>query len=100
MAPSRSVCVVSPGSLSSNPRLVKEADALHNAGYDVTAVVCSDSNDLGAYDDEIVARAPWQVRRATRSATDRFVSRAARIWARFQSAGGRAVGDLCRASGI
>ncbi|MCX7362561.1 MAG: glycosyltransferase [Alphaproteobacteria bacterium] len=92
MAPSRSVCVVSPGSLSSNPRLVKEADALHNAGYDVTAVVCSDSNDLGAYDDEIVARVPWRVRRATRSATDRYVSRAARLWARFQSAGGRAVG--------
>lgn len=92
MTPSRSVCVVSPGSLSSNPRLVKEADALHGAGYDVTAVVCSDSNALGAYDDEIVARVPWRVRRATRSAADRYVSRAARTLARLVPAGGRTLG--------
>lgn len=92
MAPTRSVCVVSPGSLSSNPRLVKEADALHGAGYDVTAVVCSDSNALGAFDDEIVARVPWRVRRATRPATDRYVSRAARALGRLMSAGGRTLG--------
>lgn len=92
MTPSRSVCVVSPGSLSSNPRLVKEADALHGAGYDVTAVVCSDSNELGAYDDEIVARVPWRVRRAARSPTDRYVSRASRILARFMTADGRSIG--------
>ena len=34
------VCIVSPGNLASNPRVLKEADALHEAGYAVTAVVC------------------------------------------------------------
>ena len=33
------LCLVSPGHPASNPRLVKEAAALHGAGYDVT-VVC------------------------------------------------------------
>ena len=32
------ICLVSPGHLSSNPRLVKEADALHEAGYAVRVV--------------------------------------------------------------
>ena len=92
MSRSRSICVVSPGSLSSNPRLVKEADALHGAGYDVTAVVCSDSNALGAFDEEIVAKVPWRVRRAARPATDRYVSRVARPLARLLSAGGCHIG--------
>ena len=34
----RSVCIVSPGHLASNPRVVKEADALHGAGYRVTVI--------------------------------------------------------------
>ena len=29
----RRVCLLTPGHLSTNPRLVKEADALANAGY-------------------------------------------------------------------
>jgi hypothetical protein len=35
----RSVCIVSPGNLAANPRILKEADALHGAGYAVTVVV-------------------------------------------------------------
>ena len=35
-----SVCLVTTGHLSTNPRLVKEADALYGAGYDVRVVAC------------------------------------------------------------
>ncbi len=34
------VCLVTTGHLSTNPRLVKEADALAEAGYDVRVVAC------------------------------------------------------------
>jgi glycosyltransferase involved in cell wall biosynthesis len=34
------ICLVTPGQPSTNPRLVKEADALHEAGYDVQVVAC------------------------------------------------------------
>jgi len=34
------VCLVTPGQPSTNPRLVKEADALAGAGYDVQVVAC------------------------------------------------------------
>ena len=35
------ICLISPGHLSTNPRLVKEADALSEAGYDVH-VICGE----------------------------------------------------------
>ncbi len=34
------ICLVTPGQPSTNPRLVKEADALTQAGYDVQVVAC------------------------------------------------------------
>ena len=34
------ICLVTPGQPSTNPRLVKEADALSDAGYDVQVVAC------------------------------------------------------------
>ena len=41
MLPKKSrVCLVTPGQPSTNPRLVKEADALHVAGYGVQVVAC------------------------------------------------------------
>jgi len=47
----RTVCIVSPGNLASNPRVLKEADALQGAGYDVTAVVCDYNEALRQADD-------------------------------------------------
>lgn len=32
------ICLITPGHLSTNPRIVKEADALHAAGYRVTVI--------------------------------------------------------------
>jgi glycosyltransferase involved in cell wall biosynthesis len=78
---SRRVCIVSPGSLASNPRVLKEAGALHEAGYDVTTVVCDYTEALRDYDVEIAARVPWRVVRALRSPAERYTSAAARLMA-------------------
>ena len=51
----RKVCIVSTGNLASNPRVLKEADALHEAGYRVTAVVCDYTASLRSFDDDIAA---------------------------------------------
>lgn len=77
------VCIVSPGNLASNPRVLKEADALHEAGYAVTAVVCDYTEALRPFDDEITARVPWQVVRVARPAGERQVGQAARGLARL-----------------
>jgi hypothetical protein len=78
----RAVCIVSPGNLASNPRVLKEADALHGAGYDVTSVFCSYSDALRAADDEIAAAAPWKTVRVPRSPAEGVRSRALRPLAR------------------
>ncbi len=78
----RSVCIVGSGSLASNPRLLKEADALHEAGYQVTAVCCDYTDALRAADDEIAGRVPWQVRRVQRPRLERYTTRLARQAAR------------------
>jgi glycosyltransferase involved in cell wall biosynthesis len=78
----RRVCIVSPGSLASNPRALKEAGALHEAGYDVTTVVCDYTEALRDFDLEIGANVPWRVVRASRSASERYSTAAARLLAR------------------
>jgi glycosyltransferase involved in cell wall biosynthesis len=79
----RRICIVSPGNLSANPRLLKEADALHDAGYAVTAVVSDYSIGLRGFDAGIEARAPWRVVHARRSARERYVRVAAGTAARL-----------------
>lgn len=74
----RSVCIVGSGSLASNPRLLKEAAALHEAGYEVTAVCCDYTDDLRTADDEIARSVPWQVQRVQRPGLERYTTRLAR----------------------
>ena len=62
----RKVCIVSTGNLASNPRVLKEADALHEAGYRVTAVVCDYTASLRSFDDDIATKVPWTVLRVPR----------------------------------
>ncbi len=78
----RRVCIVSPGNLASNPRVLKEAQALHGAGYDVTAVVCDYNVALRQSDDDIEARAPWKVIRVPRARDEGVVARLAAVLAR------------------
>ncbi|MGQ0580710.1 MAG: glycosyltransferase [Reyranella sp.] len=98
---SKTVCIVSPGNLASNPRLLKEADALHGAGYSVTAVVCDYTEDLRATDDGIAARVPWTVVRVPRPVGERAVTMAAVRLARIVVATGASVPPelAARASG-
>ena len=59
MIPPRRICLVSPSHVASNPRLVKEADALHAAGYEVHVVAGWYYPPLDKYDLEIYERATW-----------------------------------------
>lgn len=82
----RRVCIVSPGNLASNPRVLKEADALHGAGYAVTVIVCDYNEALRQADDEIEAVAPWKVIRVPRARNEGIVSRMAAALAQALSA--------------
>jgi hypothetical protein len=77
------VCIVSPGNLASNPRVLKEAGALHDAGYGVTTIVCNYTGELRGVDDGIVARVPWKVVRVPRPFGERAVTMAAGRLARL-----------------
>ncbi|MBN9088930.1 MAG: glycosyltransferase [Reyranella sp.] len=78
----RRICLVTPGNLAANPRIVKEADALQDAGYEVTAVVSDYSQGLRRFDDEISGQARWRVVRAPRASSERYVRAAARVAAK------------------
>ena len=54
------VCLVSPGHLSTNPRLVKEARALSAAGYKVS-IVCGRYSAWGREQDKSLAEARWSL---------------------------------------
>ncbi len=54
------ICLISPGHLSSNPRLVKEADALTEAGHHVQ-VICGHSFPAYGNESEAFADRPWHL---------------------------------------
>jgi glycosyltransferase involved in cell wall biosynthesis len=87
----RRICLVTPGNLAANPRIVKEADALQEAGYDVTAVVSDYSAALRPFDETIIAKARWRVVRAPHAPSDRYVSAAARVAAKLIDGVGAAI---------
>ena len=58
----RKICLVTPGHLATNPRLVKEADALHEAGYNVEVIAARFVQLADEADREFDER-PWPVRR-------------------------------------
>ena len=53
------ICIITTSALGSNPRVVKEADALSAAGYAVEVVSTRTLDRVDRYDEEIVARAAW-----------------------------------------
>jgi glycosyltransferase involved in cell wall biosynthesis len=52
------ICIITPGHLSTNPRVVKEADALAAAGHSVHVIACAYSAWGEAADAEFADR-PW-----------------------------------------
>ncbi len=56
------ICLLTTTHLTDDPRLVKEAEAFQNCGYDVTVVACKYNSALSESDREITERAAWSVR--------------------------------------
>lgn len=78
-----SICLVSTGNLASNPRLIKEADALHGAGYRVTVIACDYTASFREFDDEIERAVPWKTVRVQRPPAERLSGLAARMAGRL-----------------
>ena len=78
--PRARVCLVTTGHPATNPRLVKEADALTGAGYAVRVVACSFLPWADRADAEFAGR-PWAVERVRFGA---MASRATGLWQRLR----------------
>jgi glycosyltransferase involved in cell wall biosynthesis len=80
---SATVCLLTPAPLWLNPRLVKEADALHAAGYQVVVGYRADGDVTR--DDALLASKPWRWRRVD-MARDRVPGRWLRAAVRQRAA--------------
>ena len=56
----KTIALISPGHLGTNPRLVKEADALYEAGYQVHVISCDYFPDARKWDQEIRSERNWK----------------------------------------
>ncbi|HET6253699.1 MAG TPA: glycosyltransferase [Puia sp.] len=56
------ICIVTTRHISYNPRVLKEADALSAAGYEVVVVTVSNSDRQAAFDEELMKRRSWRLR--------------------------------------
>lgn len=54
------ICILTPGSLGSNPRVVKEAEALIEAGHDVHVVSTTSLPHLEFCDVDVLSKAAWR----------------------------------------
>ena len=57
------VCIVTTGNVSTSPRVVKEADALHAAGHEVRVVAVDALPENGARDLAVMATRRWMLER-------------------------------------
>ena len=59
--PGRRICIVTPGYISSTPRVVREADALSAAGYDVRVVFTQGHlENVRGFDEALMRTSPWR----------------------------------------
>ncbi|MGQ0456060.1 MAG: glycosyltransferase [Hyphomicrobium sp.] len=73
----RRVCIVTRNQLGSNPRVVKEADALHEAGFDVTVIAPRTLELVDRRDEALMTRIPWRL--------DRIDLRSRSVWLRLRA---------------
>src|SRR5436309_2911646 len=57
------ICIITPGALGSNPRVVKEAEVLTEAGFKVTVISTRTLDLVDLLDHDILARARWRSQR-------------------------------------
>jgi hypothetical protein len=55
------ICIVTPSALGSNPRVVKEAKALHEEGNDVTVIATRTLTAVDRLDESVLAKSAWRV---------------------------------------
>lgn len=58
-----SVCILTPGQIGSNPRVAKEAQALHEAGCRVTVIATRRLDLVEPRDQSLMRRIPWRLER-------------------------------------
>ena len=90
------VCIVTPSPIGSNPRVVKEADALCEAGYDVTVVATRTHDRVEPRDLALMRRIKWRLLRIDlRSRLQRWPGRAMQLARRkaFGMLGGGRLAD-------
>jgi len=61
--PNWHVCIVTPGQIGSNPRVVKEATALHDAGLRVTVIATRVLDGVEPRDQSILREVPFKIER-------------------------------------
>ncbi|HUR59525.1 MAG TPA: hypothetical protein VM029_17540 [Opitutaceae bacterium] len=83
------ICLITPGHVSSTPRVVKEADALAAAGYRVHVVAGRHFGPVRPFDDVLAAASAWQYRPVTRGIGGALLGRLTRRIARSLMAGKR-----------
>jgi glycosyltransferase involved in cell wall biosynthesis len=77
------VCIVTPGQIGSNPRVVKEADALHEAGHEVSVIATRMLDLVEPRDQALMRRIPWRLERIDLRSRARWrLLRAAQVGAR------------------
>src|SRR4051794_4184665 len=57
------ICIVTPAALGSNPRVIKEAEALQEYGNEVTVVSTRTLADVDQRDEAVLASASWRAHR-------------------------------------
>ncbi|MCF4967962.1 glycosyltransferase [Nostoc sp. CMAA1605] len=72
------ICLVSPGHVASNPRLVKEANALHEAGFQVRVVAGDYMAAIRPLDQTILSQASWAWVQVGLGARPSYLAR--RLW--------------------
>ncbi|HTR30450.1 MAG TPA: hypothetical protein VMH27_14345 [Puia sp.] len=58
----KKICIVTTRHISYNPRVLKEADALYQAGYEVAVVTISNNERQAAFDEELMRGRQWRLR--------------------------------------
>jgi hypothetical protein len=69
------ICLITPGHLSSTPRLVKEANTLHAAGFSVRVVAADHFPAVRPLDESILAHAPWTCARVPLGSRPAYLAR-------------------------
>jgi hypothetical protein len=57
------ICIVTPGQIGSNPRVIKEAQALHEAGHRVSVIATRMLERVEPRDRALMRSIPWQLER-------------------------------------